>query len=132
MKNLGEKIREKRNDLGWSLDELARKSRVSKAYLSQLETGESERPSAEILYNIAIALELSIAELLGKKLKINRERDRFISKSLEKAAVEQGWSSADVKMLLGIALRTKKDLKPEDWVHIYETIRREINRRKFY
>ena len=126
MNELGEKIKKRRLELRWSLDELAQKSKVSKAYLSQLETGESERPSAKILYNIAIVLGMSIAELLGKKLVVE-ERDESVPKSLEKAAIEHNWSQDDIKMLLGVAIRAKKnrkDLKPEDWFYLYETIKR--------
>lgn len=126
MNELGEKIKKRRLELRWSLDELAQKSKVSKAYLSQLESGESERPSAKILYNIAIVLGMSIAELLGKKLVVE-ERDESVPKSLEKAAIEHNWSQDDIKMLLGVAIRAKKnrkDLKPEDWFYLYETIKR--------
>lgn len=126
MSKLGEKIKERRKKLGWSLDELAKKSNISKAYLSQLETGESERPSAKILYNIAVILGISIAELLGKTL-ILKERDEQVPKPLEKAAIEHGWSQDDIKMLLGVALRAKKnkkDLAPKDWFILYETIKK--------
>lgn len=126
MSKLGEKIKERRKKLGWSLDELAKKSNISKAYLSQLETGESERPSAKILYNIAVILGISIAELLGKTL-ILKERDEQVPKPLEKAAIEHGWSQDDIKMLLGVALRAKKnkkDLTPKDWFLLYETIKK--------
>lgn len=127
MSKLGEKIKKRRLELRWSLDELSQKSRVSKAYLSQLETGESERPSAEVLYNIAIALGMSIAKLLGKKLEKIEERDEAVPKSLEQAAVEHKWSQEDIKMLLGVARRgkkIKKPLTPEDWFILYETIKR--------
>jgi len=127
MNKLGEKIKKRRNELKWSLNELAQKSRVSKAYLSQLETGESERPSAEVLYNIAIALGISIAELLGKKLEKTEERDKTVPKSLAQAAIEHKWSQDDIKMLLGVARRAEKDKKPltpDDWFILYETIKR--------
>lgn len=132
MSTLGEKIKKRRLQLKWSLDNLAQKSKVSKAYLSQLETGDSDRPSAEVLYNIAVVLDVSIAELLGKKLtRIAEERDEDIPEGLKKAAIEHRWSQDDIKMLLGVAFRAKqenKKLKPEDWLHIYETITREIYR----
>lgn len=126
MNTLGQKIRKRRLKLGWSLDVLAQKSRISKAYLSQLETGDSDRPSAKILYNIAIALDISIADLLGKKLKI-QEKNRQIPKSLEQAAIQHGWSEEDIEMLSGLAFRAQKDkrnLSPEDWFLIYAMFQR--------
>ena len=128
MNNLGEKINKKRKELHWSLDELARKSGVSKAYLSQLENGDSESPSAKILYNIAMALGTSIADLLGKKLSPADVDD--IPKNLSKAATEHNIPENYIKMLLAVSARTDKDskkegdLSPEDWFYLYETIKR--------
>lgn len=129
MKKLGDKIKEARKKKGWTLDELAQKSGVSKAYLSQLENSDSEKPSAEKLYNIAVALSVSIAELLGKKLEKIKDGEE-IPANLEKAAVQFGWSSEDKALLMGIALRAEKnkaDLSPEDWHILYETIKRFTN-----
>jgi len=131
MKKLGDKIKEARNQKGWTLDELAKKSGVSKAYLSQLENSDSERPSAEKLYNIAIALGVSIAELLGKKLEKVEEIDKSIPANLEKAAVEFGWTQKDKELLASIAFRTKenkKSLSTEDWRYLYDTIKRITNK----
>ncbi len=124
MDKLGEKIKKKRLELGWSLDKLAAKSKISKAYLFQLETGMSERPSAEILYNLATALDLSIAGLLGKKLIIEEDD---VPIALKKAAVENGWSQDDVKMLIGFAQRAKKEkanLTSDDWLYAFNTLKR--------
>ncbi len=125
MDKLGEKINKKRTELNWSLDELARKSGVSKAYLSQLENGESERPSAKILYNIAVALDTSIADLLGKKL--SPTEVSLTPKNLEKAATEHNIPESYVKILLAVSARTdkkEKKLSPDDWFYLYETIKR--------
>ena len=123
MNNLGEKINKKRKELGWSLDELARKSNVSKAYLSQLENGDSESPSAKILYNIAMALGTSIADLLGKKL--SPVEVDAIPKNLSKAVIEHNIPENYVKILLAVSARTDKDskkendLSPDDWFYLY-------------
>lgn len=126
MNKLGEKIKKRRKELRWSLDKLASESNISKAYLFQLETGESDRPSAEILYNLATALDLSIAELLGRKLTVE-ENDKRIPAALKKAAVANGWIQDDIVMLLGVAQRAKKektDLTADDWLYAYDTLKR--------
>lgn len=125
MDKLGEKIKRRRQKLGWSLDELAQKSKVSKAYLSQLETGESERPSAGVLYNIAAVLGTSIAELLGKKLLPADQKD--MPESLKKAAVQYNIPEDYLRILLAVSMRTsekEKKLSSEDWFYLYETIKR--------
>ncbi len=129
--NIGKKIKEKRLEYGWSLDKLAQKSRISKTYLWQLEENQSDRPSGEKLYNLALALDLSIAELLGKKLNKVIMENGNIPVSLEKAAIENNWNTEDKEMLLGVAMRASKnkaELSPKDWMHIYETITRETDR----
>lgn len=125
MMSLGEKIKKRRLELRLSLDELAQKSKVSKAYLSQLETGKSERPSGKVLYNIAAALGISIADLLGKKLLPADQKD--MPDNLKKAAVQYNIPENYLKILLAVSMRTskkEKELNPEDWFYLYETIKR--------
>ena len=57
---LGERIRTKREEKGWSLNELARRSGVSPAYLSQLENGKSKELSITKGLAIAAALEVPL------------------------------------------------------------------------
>ena len=61
-RDLGEFIREQRNLGQLSLRKLSEKADVSNPYLSQIERG-LRRPSAEILRQIARALEISSEEL---------------------------------------------------------------------
>jgi len=128
MKTLGEKIKEARDVKGWTLDQLAKKSSVSKAFLSQLENGKSDKPSAEVLYKIATSLGVSIANLLGKSLEKTEAVDNF-PPNLEKAAVENNWSMEDKKLLAGVAFRSNgEDLSPDDWNYLYDTIQRTIKK----
>jgi len=125
MNKLGKKIKKRRLELVWTLDELAQKSRISKAYLSQLESGVSERPSAKVLYNIAAALGTSMADLLGKKLLPADRED--IPENLKKAAVQYNIPEEYLKILLAVSTRTskkEKKLTPEDWFYLYATIKR--------
>ena len=64
-----DRLKEYRKSLGMSQAELARKSNVSAAYLSELESGLGKRPSGEILLRLANALEVTIAELLGQDIR---------------------------------------------------------------
>lgn len=59
---LGEYIREQRNAAQLSLRQLARNAGVSNPYLSQVERG-LRKPSAEILAQIAAALQISAETL---------------------------------------------------------------------
>ncbi len=125
MNTLGDKIKNLRIKLGWSLDELAQKSRVSKAYLSQLENGASDNPSADILYRIATNLGTSIADLLGKG--IIPEEPNSIPENLRKAAIQFNINENYIKRLASTALRSKNkkgrdNYSIDDWNYLYQTL----------
>lgn len=54
--NLGEKIRQLREDFGLTQGQLANHSSVSQGYLSQLENAEVKNPSAAVLLRVAQAM----------------------------------------------------------------------------
>lgn len=64
---LAEKLRKLRDDRGLSLDEVAKKAKISKTYLWELErdTDGSKKPSADVLLRIANALGTTLAQLLS-------------------------------------------------------------------
>lgn len=64
LKKLGAKIRFLRQGKGWSLGELAGKSGVSKAYISDLENGVAGKPNIQYMFNIAVALDVTLDDLL--------------------------------------------------------------------
>jgi transcriptional regulator with XRE-family HTH domain len=59
----GERLRTERQGRGWSMDQLAEASGVSRAMISKIERGESS-PTAVLLGKLSAALELSVSELL--------------------------------------------------------------------
>ena len=126
MESIGDKIRAMRKEKGISLAELAQQSRVSKAYLSQLENGESARPSAEVLYNIAVALGTSIGVLMGKRIVKREEENSAIPTALEQAQIEFGIEDIYIPRLAASSMRDGKkkgEYTKEDWRHLYETLK---------
>jgi transcriptional regulator with XRE-family HTH domain len=61
---LGEFIRRRRTQRGWSLDELSRRTGLSKTGLFNMETGEATPPSLVTLRRVARGLEVDESELL--------------------------------------------------------------------
>ncbi len=59
---LGDSLRQRRNDLGQTLDEVATRARVSPQYLSEIERGLKE-PSSEIIAAIGGALGTTLLDL---------------------------------------------------------------------
>lgn len=60
---MGYKIKERREFLKMSQEELAKKSAVSRATISSLENNSERSTSTKILKRIASALETTVAEL---------------------------------------------------------------------
>ena len=65
---IGERIKRLREEKGYTITELARLSKVSKSYLSQIEKGFQSNPSLQFLNKISIPLETSINFLLEEKI----------------------------------------------------------------
>ena len=63
MGTVGERIRSRRRELGWTQDELARRAGISKSFLSDLENGRRS-VSADNLFDIARTLSLSMDFLM--------------------------------------------------------------------
>jgi transcriptional regulator with XRE-family HTH domain len=64
---IGEKINEKRRELGISLERLAELSDSSKSYLWELENRDKPNPSVEKINKIALALGVSPQYLLEEQ-----------------------------------------------------------------
>lgn len=62
--SLAEELRRIRAVRGVSLREVEENTKVSNAYLSQLETGKTSSPSPEILYRLASYYEVPYASLM--------------------------------------------------------------------
>ena len=62
---MGERLRGMRKELGWKLEDLARRTGVSAAHLSRIESGERQ-PSLTTLFAVAKAYGVSFSDLLGQ------------------------------------------------------------------
>lgn len=64
LENIGKKIREYRNEKGWSQEELARRAEIPFTTLNKIESGVIKNPSIEKVAKIARALGVQIEKLL--------------------------------------------------------------------
>lgn len=64
LKALGARVRTARLAKNVSLTDLAETCQISKGYLSSLETGGEVNPTIDVLFKIATALDLTLADLL--------------------------------------------------------------------
>jgi transcriptional regulator with XRE-family HTH domain len=120
---VGQRIRRFREERGLTPTELAAKARISKSYLSELESGNgvAQRPSADMLYRIGEALGVAMSDLLGRPVIIKPKRER--PPSLLEFAKRANLPEADIEMLAGIEFRGEQPRTPERWAFIYQAIR---------
>jgi transcriptional regulator with XRE-family HTH domain len=119
---IGDRLKEYRKSLGMSQADLARKSSVSAAYVSELESGLGKRPSGEILLRLANALEVTIADLLGQDIRPGDGDPPVPDSSLLEFAKERRLPRPDVEMLASIRFRGDPPRTSRRWAMIYDTI----------
>lgn len=125
MTAIGERIKSRRLEMNISLAELARRAEVSKGYLHSIESGETQSPSAEVLFKIAHELGTTIADLLGEP-ETPILPDIEIPETLRKLAQEDHLTQADIQMLASIRYRGKQPQSVGDWRFIFESIKRTV------
>jgi transcriptional regulator with XRE-family HTH domain len=125
--SLSEQIRKHRLAKGLSMAELARRSKISKAYLGQIEKGvNGAHPSADVLYRIAFALGVTPGELLEKQIESTSAEITDIPEELRTFALDEQLSEEEIKLLARIELHGHRPRTVKDWSYLYESIKRSI------
>lgn len=96
--SLGAELRSIREAHGLTIRAVERKTGISNAYLSQLETGKIEKPSPQYLYRLA--------EAYGVPYEALMEKVGYI--------IKHGPERPSGQTLLGAALAQMEDLTPEE------------------
>lgn len=65
MASIGDRIKERRLELAWTLDRLAAEAKVSKGFLSDLENGRRKTAGGDYLNELARALGVSLDFLVS-------------------------------------------------------------------
>jgi transcriptional regulator with XRE-family HTH domain len=127
---IGDNIKKYREIRAITLPDLAEKAGVSKAFLWEIETGNSKRPGAEILFKIAEALGVTIAHLMGKEPvqgiqdmiepEINDGLRAFIN---ERKRQGHALDPEEIKSLSFVQLRGGRPTTKEQWALVYGMLR---------
>jgi transcriptional regulator with XRE-family HTH domain len=131
-KALGRRVRQEREKAGLTLAQLAEAAGLTKAYLIRVEK-QAGNPSMEVVAQIAEALELTIADLVGAPLIRYVGDESDVSPSLRAFADEAKLSSTDVAMLASIKWREgEQPLTVERWQYVYRSLQmsREIDKER--
>jgi transcriptional regulator with XRE-family HTH domain len=127
LKKLGEEIRSRRLGKGWSLSDLAEHSGVSKAYISDLENGNAGKPNVQYVYAIAVALDVTLDELLGNaaptSIRKTARKKEDLPQGLLELQEEAGLTDEDVQMLAQVNFRGHRPRDMEGWRFLLEALR---------
>lgn len=135
MSDLGQRIKNRRTELKWTLAELSAQSGLSKGFLSDLENGNRKSANSDSLAAISKALGLSTDFLISGDRKIrNAGTQMDIPGSLAAFAQQAGLSFSHTAMLLQLrkqilAFRSEsrsEDLDDFDWKPFYEAVKEHL------
>ena len=130
MAGVGERIKKRRLELGWTQDQLCQKAGISKGFLSDLEN-DKRSVSAENLLEIARALSLSLDYLMTGTASQEQPTEVSIPAPLAKFAAEERLSLRQTLMLLDMqkqivahrSAKKKDGLDGVDWRRFYEGVK---------
>jgi len=127
LKKLGHKVRFYRTGKGWSITQLAEKSGVSKAYISDLENGVAGKPNIQYVYAIAVALEVTLDELLEDAKPNARPRNAKepvdLPPGLAELQQQLNLSDAEVEDLAQINFRGSRPKDLEGWQFLLQAMK---------
>jgi transcriptional regulator with XRE-family HTH domain len=131
MSTVGQRVKQRRRELGMSQDALAKRAGISKSFLSDLETGKRSL-GAETLLDLARAMDLSLDYLMTGNESSSQKPEAQIPARLATFAAKEGLSFRQALTLLHmqeqiVANRKsakKNDLDEVDWQAFYQAVKR--------
>ena len=125
LSRLGRNIRFQRQGRGWSLADLEERSKVPKAYLSDLENNKGGKPNIQYLFQVATAFDTTVDALIHGESEGSDVGDEMphLPPGLREFADEEGLTEREVRMLAGLNFRGNRPRDKAAWRTIYEVIK---------
>lgn len=121
---LGDAVRTLRNEMEWSQDELARRAKITGAYVSHIETGKQENVGRDILVKLAMVFGLTVDELQAD---VRAEKlDPPLRELIEQGKIDPSYRERKKMVAAGKIIlrpqqgRTAGDM---DWFNLFRLIR---------
>ena len=130
MASLGERIKARRQERGWTQEELARRAGISKGFLSDLENGK-QRVGADTLLDVGRVLGASLDYLMTGDGVDPEPSEIEIPASLATFATEEGISFRQTLLLLMMqrqilahrSTTKKQELDQVEWQKFYQSVK---------
>ena len=131
MPTVGERIKARRAELGWTQDRLAEKAGISKSFVSDLETGKRSI-GADTLLDVGRAMGVSLDFLMTGKTSGEQQAEAQIPASLARFAADEGLSVRETLTLLDLQERIiaarrasrRERLERVNWKDFYESVKK--------
>ena len=128
LERLGQNIRTRRTARGWSLNDLAEKTELSKAYLSDLENGRGGRPNVQYLMQVAKTFGATIDDLVsgtsGEPEATDATLDtEVLPQGLREFADRAELRPDEVQMLAHLHFRGGRPRDAEAWNAIFQVLK---------
>jgi transcriptional regulator with XRE-family HTH domain len=111
---LAARIRTARAEFGWSLADLAKRTGLSRAYLSALELGRSKRPGADTIRKLE--------DVLGPLGSREQDLPSQVPDGLQQLAQERNLPQGEVLKLASLRIRGTQPQSIARWRFIYDAI----------
>lgn len=126
LRRLGYRVRELRLGRGWTLSDLAGRSGVSKAYISDLENGVAGKPNIQYIFSVAEALDVTLDEMVQKVTEGgvagSKKAGCDLPPGLAELQDELKLSDDDVQRLATVSFRGHRPRDKEGWRFLLETL----------
>ena len=116
---LGKRIKTYRKEKSLTQAQFAAEADLSAAYVSELENDVAKRPSGQVLMQLATALGVTVADLLGTT---KPPSSAALPNGLAEFAEARGLPQVDIEMLAAIRFRGEQPRSARRWAYIYDTI----------
>lgn len=127
---VGDRVRQRRNELGLKQEDLAQKAGISKSFLSDVENGKRSI-GAETLLDLSRAMGVSLDYLMTGEDSDDQEKQAEIPPALATFAAEEGLSVRDTLTLLHMQqqiVTTRKEAGKRqervDWKEFYNAVKK--------
>lgn len=127
--NLGTKVRQLREDMGWTQQGLADKAGVGHAYISRLERDGFKNPSADILLRLARTLEVDINQLYEAAGYIETGKKRSDGRRPLEAILREALKRCELLQTIEVPIKGKvpaAHAEPKEGIYGYVLIPREL------
>ncbi len=120
--NLGSRVSQIREAKDMSQEQVARSAKLSRRRLADIESGKATNPTIDLLFRLALALEVTVEELLGS----SQPGDLILPSTLRAFALENKLSCESTLRLAQIPRPGSAPKTLAEWGELYRAVRRYI------